>query len=88
MTQRKFIRSYFEDATDENGIIVDLHRSKTLSKTIPMDRVSCFLISVKRHSSLLVKMSKQKSNGSGKRSNKPDSKWSQRSTSNLSEFSF
>ena len=71
---------------DENGIIVDLYRSKTLSKTIPMDRVSCFLMSVKRHSSLLLKMSRQKSNGSGKSSNKSGS--GKRSTSNLSEFSF
>ena len=29
---------------DEKGIIVDLYRAKTLSETIPMERVNCFLL--------------------------------------------
>ena len=31
---------------DEKGIIVDLYRAKTLSETIPMDRVNCFLLGI------------------------------------------
>ena len=51
---------------DEKGIIVDLYRAKTLSETIPMERVNCFLLGDKcLNSSRDLK--KQKSKGSNNR---------------------
>ena len=55
---------------DEKGIIVDLYRAKSLSETIPMDRVNCFLLGDKCLSSRDLKktgrssLKKQKSKGS------------------------
>ena len=62
---------------DEKGVIVDLYRAKTLSETIPMDRVNCFLLGDKCLSSRDLKkktgrssLKKQKSKGSSKISSK------------------
>lgn len=53
---------------DEKGIIVDLYRAKTLSETIPMERVNCFLLGDKCLSSSRD-LKKQKSKGSNNGSN-------------------
>lgn len=52
---------------DEKGIIVDLYRAKTLSETIPMERVNCFLLGDKCSNSSRD-LKKQKSKGSNNRS--------------------